>query len=170
MKIDWKKILGTVAPVLATAAGGPLAGVVTKTLASKLLGQPEATQEEVEKTVVEASPETLIKLKEIDAQFAESMGRLGIDFEKIAADDRANARAREVSLGGDWTVRILAYGIVGSFCALVFSVLFGQVTAESTIAGAVIGYLSAKAEQVVSYYFGSSAGSKQKTEVMSRTR
>lgn len=168
MKIEWRKVLATVAPVLATAAGGPLAGVVTKTLASKLLGKPDATQDEVEQAVASASPDTLIKLKEIDNQFAESMQRIGIDFEKIAAADRASARDREVRLGGDWTVRILAYGIVGSFCALVFSVLFGQVTAESTIAGAVIGYLSAKAEQVVSYYFGSSAGSKQKTEAMSR--
>jgi hypothetical protein len=43
-----------------------------------------------------------------------------------------------------------------------------EVRAESTIAHAVSGYLSAKAEQVTAYYFGSSAGSKAKTDLMAR--
>jgi hypothetical protein len=32
--------------------------------------------------------------------------------------------------------------------------------------GTLIGYVSAKADQVVSYYFGSSSGSKEKTQAM----
>ena len=47
------------------------------------------------------------------------------------------------------------------------AVVFGHSVADSTITGAIIGYLSAKAEQVVSYYFGSSAGSKDKDETIS---
>jgi hypothetical protein len=167
MKFDWKSVVGTVAPVLATALGGPLAGVAVKAIAAGL-GKPEAKEAEVAEILAGGDPQMLVKLREIDRQFEKEMSALGIDLEKIAAEDRANARAREVSLGGDWTVRILAYTIIGSFCALVFSVLFGQVTAESTIAGAVIGYLSAKAEQVTAYYFGSSVGSKLKTEALSK--
>lgn len=167
MKFDWKSIVGTVAPVLATALGGPLAGVAVKAIAAGL-GKPDAKESEVAELVAAGDPHTLVKLREIDREFEKHMAQLGIDLEKIAAEDRANARAREVSLGGDWTVRILAYTIIGSFCTLVFSVLFGQITAESTIAGAVIGYLSAKAEQVTAYYFGSSAGSKAKTEALAK--
>ena len=40
--IDWKKIVGSVAPVIATALGGPLAGVATKAVASILQHQLEA--------------------------------------------------------------------------------------------------------------------------------
>ena len=61
---------------------------------------------------------------------------------------------------------MLAYTIIFAFVAMAFSVLFGTMTAESTLAGAVIGYLSAKAEQVVAYYFGSSAGSAAKTAIL----
>jgi hypothetical protein len=168
MKLDWKSIVGTVAPALATALGGPLAGVAVKAIASGLNAKEGATEPDVAQIVAGGDPQMLVRLREIDRQFEKDMAALGIDLEQIAAEDRANARAREVSLGGDWTVRILAYTIIGSFCALVFSVLFGQITAESTIAGAVIGYLSAKAEQVTAYYFGSSAGSKAKTELMAR--
>lgn len=169
MKIDWKAIVGTVAPTIATALGGPLAGVAVKAIATGL-GKPDAKEAELAEIVASGDPQTLVRLREIDNQFLKDMEALGVDLERIAAEDRANAREREKALGGDWTVRILAYTIVGSFCALVFSVLFGQITAESTIAGAVIGYLSAKAEQVVSYYFGSSAGSKAKTDILSMRR
>lgn len=167
MKLDWKAIVGTVAPTIATALGGPLAGVAVKAIASGL-GKPDAKENEIADLVASGDPQTLVRLREIDKQFEKDMAALDVDFERIAALDRANARERETTLGGDWTVRILAYTIVGSFCALVFSVLFGQITAESTIAGAVIGYLSAKAEQVVSYYFGSSAGSKHKTDILGK--
>ncbi len=36
------------------------------------------------------------------------------------------------------------------------------------LAGALVGYVSAKAEQVIAYYFGSSSGSEQKTEIMGK--
>ena len=36
------------------------------------------------------------------------------------------------------------------------------------VIGTLIGYVSAKAEQVIAYYFGSSAGSKAKTDIMAR--
>lgn len=169
MKIEWKSIVGTVAPALATALGGPLAGMAVKAIAAGLgtVGK-DGAHADVESAVLAADPATLLRLKEIGLQFEKDMATLGVDLEKLVAEDRASARAREVSLGGDFTVRILAYVIIGSFCALVFSVLFGQVTAESTIAGAVIGYLSAKAEQVTAYYFGSSVGSKAKTELLGK--
>ena len=37
---------------------------------------------------------------------------------------------------------------------------------ESAMAGTLVGYLSAKAEQVVAFYFGSSAGSQKKDEML----
>lgn len=46
--------------------------------------------------------------------------------------------------------------------------LFGQVQADTVLAGTVIGYLSAKAEQVVAYYFGSTAGSAKKSELLAQ--
>lgn len=171
MKIDWKKILGTVAPVLATAAGGPLAGVVTKTLAAGLLERPDASQEEVEQAVANASPETLIKLKEIDAKFQNDMAQVGIDFEKIASEDRANARAREVSSGDHWTPRILAAVIVTGYFAVQWYILSHAVPVEQReIVMRSMGVLDTALGLTLGYYFGSSSGSKLKTEALARAR
>jgi hypothetical protein len=80
--------------------------------------------------------------------------------------DVQNARGREIAVGG-WANPILAAVIVAGFLGTVYMVLGGYVEGlkdplTATLTGTLIGYVSAKADQVVSYYFGSSASSKSK--------
>ena len=81
--------------------------------------------------------------------------------------DRDSARDREIGVK-DSTNKILAFVIVGAFVCLVASTLLGYAKVESALAGTLVGYLSAKCEQVLAYYFGSSRGSAQKTELLAR--
>lgn len=60
-------ILKGVAPTIATALGGPLAGAAVSFLSSKL-GVPV---EKVQETVAGMTPDQLIKMKELDYQFQE---------------------------------------------------------------------------------------------------
>lgn len=170
-KLNWKDVVAAVAPTLATALGGPLAGVAVKALASKLLNKPEATEEEVETAILGADPATLVRLKEIETEFRKELLAAGIKLEELAVADRSNARAREVSTNDPWTPRVLATVVVGGFLTTVYYVLSGRVTSlqdplVATLVGTLIGYTSAKADQVVSYYFGSSASSKSKDETL----
>lgn len=169
-KIDWKQILSTVAPVLATAAGGPLAGVAVKTIAAQLLGRPDAPQSDVEQAVLAADPQTLLKLKEIDLEFEKSMQSAGIELERIEAEDRANARSRETVLK-DHTPSILAYSVtVGFFGTLGFMLVHGKPENGGDALLVMLGALGSAWTAICSYFFGSSAGSKHKTEVMARTK
>lgn len=87
---------------------------------------------------------------------------------KTDAEDRANARAHEDSHKG--TTKWLAFIIMTAFVAVTFWIVWkglpvddaGEPIAAATV-GAVIGMLSMKAEQVTSYFFGSSSGSMIKT-------
>lgn len=172
MSFNWKKTLGSVAPALATALGGPLAGAAVKTLAAQFLNKPDASEDEVAQAVVAASSQDLIKLKEIDTEFKKAMAQAGIDFEKIAAEDRSSARQREIQAHDSWTPRVLAAVVVGGFLWCVYAVLSGLIhelkdPMIATLVGTMIGYTSAKADQVISYYFGSSASSKAKDETIS---
>lgn len=166
--MDWKALVGSVAPVLGTALGGPLGGIAVKAIAGAL-GLSEQTEEAVAQALSGASPDDLLKLKQADQQFAKDMKALDIDLERIHAGDRDSARKREAVIG-DKTTRNLAYMVVGSFIGVVIAMLFAQVTVESAMAGALVGYLSAKAEQVIAYYFGSSAGSKAKDAALALKR
>lgn len=170
-KFDWKSIVGTVAPTLATALGGPLAGVAVKTIATKLLNKPGASEDEVAEAVAASDPQSLVRLREIDLEFKKSMTDAGIKLEEIAAGDRASARQREIATGDFWTMRLLAAAVIGGFLTCVYMVLSGYVTGlkDPLVAGMVgtlIGYASAKADQVVSYYFGSSASSHRKDQAL----
>jgi len=62
-------LLKTVAPTLATALGGPLAGAAVAFLASKLGVDPEL----VERTVAGMGPTDLIRMKELDYDFQKFM-------------------------------------------------------------------------------------------------
>lgn len=168
MKIDWKSIVGTVAPTIATALGGPLAGVATKTLASKLLDRPDATEEEVQAAVLGADPQTLIRLKEVDAEFKKHMTDAGVKLEEIDANDRANARAREAQVR-DHTPAYLAYAItIGFFGTLGFMLINGKPATGGDALLVMLGSLGTAWAGVVAYYFGSSAGSRKKDEALSQ--
>lgn len=166
MKLDWKAIIGTVAPTIATALGGPLAGVATKTLASKLLNRPDATEEEVEAAVIGADPQTLLRLKEVETEFKKHMTDAGIKLEEIEAGDRANARAREIALK-DHTPAYLAYAItVGFFGTLGYMLVAGKPATGGDALLVMLGSLGTAWAGVIAYYFGSSAGSRKKDEAL----
>jgi len=159
MNFDWKSIVKSVAPALGTALGGPLAGAATKFIADKLLGNGDATENDISKYISGASPDQLIKLKELDQQFELRIQELGVDIYKIEVDDRKSARERESNLN-DWTPRVLAFMIIGSFLYAVFSISKdGNITNTEE---SFLLLLSNLTTYVLAYYFGSSAGSRLK--------
>ena len=168
--MDFLKIVGAVAPTLATAIGGPLGGMAMKVVAD-VLGLPaDSSEKDVSKAMAAATPDQLLALKQADQDFAVRMRELDIDLEKIAASDRDSARRREAQVR-DWMPRVLAFVVVAGFMATVFLVLLGYVDGMkdplmATTVGTLIGFVSAKCEQVVAYYFGSSSSSQQKTQLL----
>lgn len=173
---DWKGVIRNVAPALATTFGTPLAGTAASFLCEKLLGEKPGegdTAKSIEKKISayienNNNPDTLIKLKELDSKFKLDMEKLGIDVYKIDAEDRSSARERQVAMR-DWTPNILAFVILTIFGIVLYKVLGGGLTIEAgvrDIAFIMIGALIANTNQVISYFFGSSKGSKDKTAAL----
>jgi hypothetical protein len=163
MSFDWKSLVSSVAPVLGVAIGGPFGGVASKAIQAALGVDSEAG---IAKEL-QANPELLFKLKKADQDFDAKMKALDIDVMQIEADDRANARDLQKQ-NKAIIVPILAALTVACFFGVVFWVLTGKVSLESTLLGFVLGQVSSKAEQVYNFYFGSSSGSKDKTEKMTK--
>ena len=165
--MDWKKIIGTVAPTIATALGGPFAGVAVRAIAAKVLGKPDASEAEVADAVFGASPEQLIKLKELDLEFKKQMADVGVHLEQIEAEDRASARARQVALK-DHTPTVLGGIILAGFLGGVWFVCTQPISAQAQpVVMAMLGTLGTLATTVVAFYFGSSSGSRAKDATIS---
>jgi hypothetical protein len=159
-------LLGQVAPSIATALGGPLAGVAVRTLSNALFGHEDASEQQVSEALSNASPDQLAAIKKIDADFKVQMKSLDIDLERIAAGDRDSARQMQMSTK-DSTPKILAYFITfGFFGALVWILVFGIPKTGTEVILMMLGSLSTSWTGVVQFYYGSSAGSKAKTDAL----
>jgi hypothetical protein len=153
-------ILKGVAPALATAVAGPAGGLAVGWLADKL-GVPDGTVESITEAL-QSNPDLTMKLKELDLEYA-----------KLDAADRDSARQAYAAVATSanasqlekMVVPILALGVVGLAFLLIGVLMFKNVpTDQQQIIIFALGFITSAAGQVLSFYFGSSQGSKDKTE------
>jgi len=159
-------VLGSVAPMIATALGGPLAGVAVRTVCGAL-GLPEnSPASAVSAAVMGASPDQLLALKKADNDFAAQMKALDVDFAKLSQTDIASARQREVSVH-DSTPAILAYALTAGFFGLLWLMVFHDVpTGNSAAVNILLGALGTAWMAAMNYFFGSTYGSKSKDAML----
>jgi hypothetical protein len=160
-------LVKTVAPSIAAAVGGPLAGMATKAISEALLGKPDGSEVELLQAAERATPEQLLALKKAEQDFAVQMRELDIDLERIANSDRDSARNREIKVK-DWTPKILAGLITVGYFGVLFYMLRNGLPQHggSEAMLVMLGTLGTAWGGVVAYYFGSSAGSKEKTDAI----
>lgn len=166
---DWKDVVGAVAPGLATALGGPLAGAAVAALSAKLLGRDDGTEGDVAAAVAAGGPDALLSIRQADLAFATRMRELDIDVERLHHVDRVDARGREVKTGDHSTPRALAAGVtLGFFGVLAWLLINGVPERGGEALLVMLGALGGAWGTIVAYYFGSSAGSARKDEMLRR--
>jgi hypothetical protein len=159
-------LLGQLAPSIATALGGPLAGVAVKTLSNALFGHEDGTEEQISAAMAVATPDQLAAIKKIDADFKVQMKSLDIDLERISAGDRDSARQMQRETK-DWVPKVLAIVItLGFFGILIWMLLNGMPQTGTEALLMMLGALGTAWTGVVNFYYGSSAGSKAKNDLL----
>ena len=170
---DWKGLIGSIAPTLATALGGPLAGVAVSALSQTILGNPDGTEQDIATALAaNKDPKLFADIKAADQAFAVKMKELDIDLERLATENTKDARSRQVEMAkagwNDYTQDILAYTAIIGFFAVLYA-LFVRSLPEGLPRDAflvLLGTLTKIVSDLYNYYFGSSSGSKQKTALM----
>ena len=164
--MDWKEIVGTVAPGLATALGGPMAGVAVRGIASALLGTDEVAATDVENAILQASPADLRKLKQAELVFRQQMKELEIDLEALHAKDRNSARQRQIK-SGDQMPAFIAFAALAGFFGILVAMIFVDLPPGSEAPlNVMLGALGSLVVAIGNYYFGSSAGSSEKNQLI----
>jgi len=159
-------LIGSVAPTIATALGGPVAGMAVKAISGALFGHDSATEDEIRTVLANPTGDQLAALKKIDADFAVQMKSLDIDLERIAAGDRASARDMQKETK-DWIPRALAILVtVGFFAILIYMLVYGLPTTGNEALLLLLGALQTAWGGIVAFYFGSSSGSQQKDKMI----
>lgn len=176
--MDFEKLLKgaaqgamSIMPTVATALGGPFAGMAVSWIGKTLLGDEAAAPGDVAQAVQQAlmTPDGAARLREIDTAFQLKCREMEIDLEKVHAADRDSARKREATTGDSWTPRLLAGLTTAGFFGLIGVMCFVKVPIENRDAIMLaIGALGAGWSAILQYYFGSSRGSAAKDQILGR--
>ena len=158
---DLFNLLKGIAPTLATAVAGPLGGAAVSAIANRL--------------GVGDSVEAVAKAIAGDPQAAQKLADMELEYAKLNAQDRDSARKAYATIATSenatkldkMVVPILALGVVGLAFALIGVLMFVDTpNDQQQLVIFALGFITSAAGQVLSFYFGSSQGSKDKTEDM----
>lgn len=149
--------LSKLLPTIGSLLGGPLGGAAVEAV-GKALGMNEATTDKVQRALTSGNltAEQIAALQAADLQLKTRMAELGIDAEKLAAEDRANARAMQTATDS-WVPSVLACVVTVGFFGILVGLLTGWLKLwESTTLSLLIGTLSGAFTSVLAFFYGAS--------------
>jgi hypothetical protein len=161
--MDWLK---QIAPTVATALGGPLAGMAVSAISKAIGVDPDKVEDLISSNKLTSDQIAQIKIAEIELQ--KQAQELGLNFEKLAVDDRKSAREMQ-AVTRSWVPPLLAGSVTLGFFAILGGMMFGKMSvADNTALTMMLGSLGTAWTGIIAYYFGSSAGSQAKTDLLSK--
>lgn len=162
--MNWKSIVKSIAPVLGTALGGPMAGAAIKMLSGQFLGDENASEDQLSEFITTASPDKLIEIKKLDNDFKLKMNSLGVDVFALEAKDRDSARSHHKDHFMPTVICLLLTLMVsaGSYGLMVFIVPEENANILYMVFGQVITAWAGS----IAYWVGTTKSSSDKTKLM----
>jgi hypothetical protein len=168
---DWKETLKQLAPTVATALLGPAGGIAVSAIGS-IFGMTDATPDSIAKAIKDGqiTPEQITELKKLELQYQNDEKERGFKYADLAFKDRDSARKYNVAGNVQdklfWMSIMLLVATLG--CELM--VLFGGYPQglPEMIVGRVLGLMDSVTMLVLAYWYGTTNGSAQKTDLLAQ--
>ena len=160
--MDW---LRQIAPTIATAMGGPLAGMAISAISKAIGVDPEKVGDLISSNKMSADQIAQVKIAEIELQ--KQAEELGLNFARLEVEDRKSARDMQAATRS-MMPPILAGAVTVGFFAIMVMMFIGKVDSNNPAILMMLGSLGTAWTGIIAYYFGSSAGSQAKTEMISK--
>ena len=157
--MDW---LTQIAPTIATALGGPLAGMAVTAISKAIGCTPEEVQNVISSGKLDATQVAAIQQAELEIK--KQAQAMNLDFAKLANDDRKSARDMQ-AITRSFIPPALAIGVTGGFFGILFGLMYGQIQHAPQI-DIMLGSLGTAWTGIIGFYFGSSAGSESKDKLL----
>ena len=160
--MDWLK---QIAPTIATALDGPLAGMAVSAISKAIGVEPDQVQDMISNNKLTADQIAQVKLAEIELQ--KQAQELGLNFEKLEVEDRKSARDMQ-SATRSMMPPLLAGAVTIGFFSIMVMMFFNKIDSANPAILMMLGSLGTAWTGIIAYYFGSSAGSQAKTDLLSK--
>ena len=160
--MDWLK---QIAPTIATALGGPRAGMAVSAISKAIGVDEEKVGDLIAGNKLSAEQIAQVKLAEIELQ--KQAQELGLNFEKLEVEDRKSARDMQ-SATRSMMPPLLASAVTLGFFSIMVMMFFNKIDSNNPAILMMLGSLGTAWTGIIAYYFGSSAGSQAKTDLLSK--
>jgi hypothetical protein len=160
--MEWLK---QIAPTIATAMGGPLAGMAVSAISKAIGVDEDKVSDLIKDNKLTADQIAQVKIAEIELQ--KQAQELGLNFAKLEVDDRKSAREMQATTRSI-VPPVLAALVTLGFFGILIMMLLGKVDSNNPAILMMLGSLGTAWTGIIAYYFGSSAGSQAKTDLLSK--
>lgn len=165
---DWKATLKKLAPTAATLLAGPFAGMAVKAIGDAL-SIDEPTQEKIAQAFQsqQLSGDQLVAVKLAEQNLALKLEELGVKRDELDVENTKSARDMQIATRSP-VPGALAFLITGGFFGILAWMLSDPSIKPNEALLVMLGALGTAWGSVVNYFFGSSAGSRAKTDLIDR--
>lgn len=166
--MNWIDTLKVIAPTVASAIGSPLAGAAVSAIGA-IMGVDNPTKESIATLFKDGqlTQEQLGKLRELELKYQAEEKERGFRYAELEYKDRDSARQMAAATHS-WTPSVLTFVIVVITLTAEAMLLFNKVPpgADPVIVGRILGTMDSALIMVLSFWFGTSSGSQQKTALL----
>jgi hypothetical protein len=161
--MEWLK---QIAPTVASALMTPLAGMAISVVSKAIGVEPEKVQDIISSGKL--TPEQVAQVKIAEIELQKQAQELGLNFAKLEVDDRKSAREMQATTRSV-VPPVLAGLVTLGFFGILIMMLLGKVDSNNPAILMMLGSLGTAWTGIIAYYFGSSAGSQAKTDLLSKS-
>lgn len=173
--MGWKEIIGTLAPTVASALGGPLAGAAVVAI-GELLGITEPTQDKIKVAIENGSltGEQVSAIRLLELKLKGEEEERGFRYTELEFKDRDSARGRDTELNKSGQHNYRADAMFMLAVAVIVGLVYSIWTEPSInefmkgivtlVLGRFLGYL----DNIYSFEFGTTRGSQTKDATINK--
>lgn len=167
--MNWIDTLKALAPTVASALGGPLAGMAVAAIGNAM-GVDAPTQEKIANALTKGqlTPEALARIKELELDYKNQEAERGFKFSELEFKDKDSARAMQVATHSKMP-GILTVMVTLGFFGVLSLLFFHPELKGNEIVMVMVGQLSAVWAGCVAFYTGTTYGSANKNAMLANT-
>lgn len=170
MAFDWRSVIGAIAPTVATALGGPLAGLAVDAL-GQAMGMQQPTVDKMKEAFKSSQLTTdqIIAVKAAEQALLIRMRELDIQETQLAYQDTDSARRMQTATNSVVPALLTCF-VVGAFSVTLLLLLkFDVPVTNRDIVVYMIGQLSGGFTSALAFWLGTTRESGRKTELLAQS-
>lgn len=163
--MNWLETLKALAPTVASALGGPLAGAAVSALGS-IFGVEQPTQDAIARLFKDGqlSADNLAEIRKLELKYQNDERERGFRYAELEFKNTADARDMQKQTRSYFPATLSTFVTIGFFGILITMLVYEYKPTEPLLI--MLGALGAAFGAVVNFWLGSSAGSQRKDALL----